>query len=267
MRFVADGTGNTKRGSNVMRKNGGVVSGGLLILLILCCSIFAETAEEILEKVDKNTVVTSASYQAKMVISLGGTMREKEFTGYGKGKESAYMEFISPARDKGTRFLKIGDEMWIYLPEVEKATKIAGHMLRQSMMGSDFSYDDVAENDRLLDLYEAELTGTDTIDGVACYVMELIAKVEEVNYYKRKVWVSEESFIGIREELYAKSGKLLKEITVGEFKKIGSRNYPTRVRMVNKLRKDTYTELIFEDIKLDVSIPSRIFSKSYLERK
>lgn len=253
--------------NNTMSRNERIVWGGLAMLLVIWCPVCAQTAEEILKKVDGNTVVRSARYQAKMLISLGGTVREKEFTGYAQGKKYAYMEFTSPARDKGTRFLKIGDEMWIYLPEVERATKIAGHMLRQSMMGSDFSYDDVAENERLLDLYEAEIIGTDSIDGEVCFALELMAKIEEVTYYKRKVWVSKETFIPLREELYAKSGKLLKEITVGEFEKMGDRNYPTKVTMVNKLRKDTYTELILEDVKLDVSIPSRIFSKSYLERK
>ena len=67
--------------------------------------------------------------------------------------------------------------MWIYFPSVEKATKIAGHMLRQSMMGSDFSYDDVAENERLQDLYEVGLVGTDTVDGKECYTLELTAKL------------------------------------------------------------------------------------------
>jgi outer membrane lipoprotein-sorting protein len=261
------GLGKKRRGSKRMKKNERIVWGGLVILLVICYSVFAQTAEEILEKVDGNTVVGSARYQAKMVISLGGTIREKEFSGYAKGKEFAYMEFTSPARDKGTRFLKIGDEMWIYLPSVEKATKIAGHMLRQSMMGSDFSYDDVAQNERLLDLYEAELVGTDSIDGKACYAVELVAKVKEVSYYSRRIWVTKESYIPLREELFAKSGKLMKEITVSEFEKIGAHNYPTRVKMVNKLRKDTYTELILEEVELDVTIPSKIFSKSYLERK
>jgi outer membrane lipoprotein-sorting protein len=198
---------------------------------------------------------------------MGGTVREKEFIGYAQGKELAYMEFTSPARDKDTRFLKIGSEMWIYLPSVEKATKIAGHMLRQSMMGSDFSYDDVAENERLLDLYEAELVGVDSIDGRECYVLELTAKVEEVTYYSRKVWVTKKSSVPIRAEVYAKSGKLMKEITVSEFQKIGEYNYPTRIKMVNKLRKDTYTELVLEEVELDITIPSKIFTKSYLERK
>ncbi|KPL13367.1 hypothetical protein AMJ74_05365, partial [candidate division WOR_3 bacterium SM1_77] len=144
-----------------------------IIMLVICMS--AQSGRDILERVDDNTVVTSSSYDATMIISLGGTMREKRFTGHAEGKERAYMEFTYPARDKGTRFLKIEDEMWMYLPSVEKATKIAGHMLRQSMMGSDFSYDDIAENEKLIELYDVALSGTDSIAEQECYVLELTA--------------------------------------------------------------------------------------------
>ena len=233
--------------------------------LVLCLS--AQNGKEILQRVDENTVVTTSSYDARMIISLGGTVREKGFTGYGEGKERAYMEFTYPARDKGTRFLKIEDEMWMYLPSVEKATKIAGHMLRQSMMGSDFSYDDIVENEKLIDLYEVELTGTDTIGEEECYVLELTAKVPEITYYSRKLWVDKNRYVTLKAELYAKSGKLMKEITVSEFKDIGQYRFPTSIKMVNKLRRDTYTELLLDDVELDVEIPDRVFTKAYLERK
>ena len=236
-----------------------------IVLLMTCMS--AQSGREILQKVDDNTVVTSSSYDARMVISLGGTIREKRFTGYAEGKERAYMEFTYPARDKGTRFLKIEDEIWMYLPSVEKATKIAGHMLRQSMMGSDFSYDDIVENEKLIELYEVELTGIDSIGTRECYVLELTAKVLDVNYYKRKQWVDKDNYVTLKAELYAKSGKLMREITVSEFEKIGRYRFPTSMRMVNKLRQDTYTELILENIKLDIKIPDRIFTRAYLERK
>jgi outer membrane lipoprotein-sorting protein len=238
-----------------------------IVLVTLCALSFAQTGQEIIEKVDNNTVVESSSYRATMIISLGGTIREKRFIGYAEGKERAYMEFTYPARDKGTRFLKIGDEMWMYLPAVEKATKIAGHMLRQSMMGSDFSYDDIIENAKLIELYKVELTGTDTIDGRNCFVLELTAKVAEISYYSRKMWVDKEMFVPVRVELYAKSGKLMKEVMFSEYRQIQDYKFPTAITMVNKLRKDTYTELMLDDIKLDIQIPDRIFTKAYLERK
>lgn len=240
----------------------------ILIGIILSATyLAAQSGQEILERVDDNTVVTTSKYDAKMIISLGGTIREKRFTGYAESQERAYMEFTYPARDKGTRFLMIEDEMWMYLPAVEKATKIAGHMLRQSMMGSDFSYDDIVENEKLIELYEVELAGTDTIDGNPCHILELTAKVPEITYYSRKIWVDKNRYVTLKAELYAKSGKLMKEIMVSEFESIGQYRFPTSIKMVNKLRQDTYTELILENVKLDIDIPARIFSRAYLERK
>jgi hypothetical protein len=59
----------------------------------------------------------------------------------------------------------------------------------------------------------------------------------------------------------------MKEITISDFERIGRYQYPTEIRMVNKLRKETYTELVLEDVELDIKIPQRIFTKAYLERK
>jgi outer membrane lipoprotein-sorting protein len=140
-------------------------------------------------------------------------------------------------------------------------------MLRQSLMGSDFSYDDMMENNKLKESYDITLSGTDTVNGKNCYLLDLVAKVEDVSYYKRRMWIDSELYITLKSELYAKSGKLMKEIYITDFKKIAGRNYPTRVKMVNKLRKNTYSEMVIEEIKLDVEIPSRYFTKAYLERK
>jgi len=235
--------------------------------LILVSSLFALTGEEIIDRVDNDRTFNSMEYEATMTIVLGSQTREKSFYGYAEGEDRAYMEFTAPARDKGTRFLKLDDEMWLFIPSVEKATKIAGHMLRQSYMGSDFSYDDFTENERFGELYTIDLLGTDTVNNESCHVIELVAKVEEVTYYKRKLWITKTDYIPVKSELYAKSGKLMKEFMVLETKLIGSYNYPVHIRMINKLRKDTYTEMVFHTIKLDVSIPDNIFTKAYLERK
>jgi outer membrane lipoprotein-sorting protein len=140
-------------------------------------------------------------------------------------------------------------------------------MLRQTMMGSDFSYDDMMENKKLKELYDIQLTGSDTAFGKECYVLDLNAKTEEVAYARRKLWIDKESFIPRKVELYAKSGRLLKEIGITDFQRIGDRNYPTRIRMVNKLRQNTYSEMVLTDIQLDAEIPQKTFTKAYLERK
>jgi outer membrane lipoprotein-sorting protein len=238
-----------------------------LVLVALCGPLYALTGEEIIDRVDDDRTFNSMEYEATMTIVLGSQVREKSFYGYAEGEDRAYMEFIAPARDKGTRFLKLEDEMWMFIPAVEKATKIAGHMLRQSYMGSDFSYDDFTENERFGDLYAIELLGTDTVNNESCHVIELVAKVEDVTYYKRKVWITKTDYIPLKSELYAKSGKLMKEFMVLRTEQIGSYNFPVHIKMINKLRKDTYTEMEFHSIVLDVPVGNDIFTKAYLERK
>ncbi|MBN2538039.1 outer membrane lipoprotein-sorting protein [candidate division WOR-3 bacterium] len=249
-----------------MKDEGGRIKTGLLLALLVPVGAFGLTADEIVARLDENTVAGSMRYEAKMTISLGGQVRTKEFRGWGEGADKAYIEFTAPARDRDTRFLKLGDEMWMWLPEVGKSTKLAGHMLRQSLMGSDFSYSDAAGNARLRDDYSAELAGTDTAGGKTTVVLELTALRPDVDYARQRAWVDTAGFIPRRVEYYAASGKLLKEMRVEDFRRIAGRNFPTRVRMVNRLRSDTWTEMEFTEIELDVTVPPGVFDKSYLER-
>jgi len=226
------------------------------------------TAEEIIERVDENLTVESSVAKAKMVIHSPRRTDVKEMIVYSKGRDKAFVEFLSPARDRGTRYLRLGDDMWMYLPSVEKVIRISGHMLRQSMMGSDFSYEDATERSRkLLDSYSCRLVGTEVLGGTDCYVVELEATSRDVTYYRRKVWVDERRFIGLKEELYSRSGKLLKVLTVREVGKFDGRFYPTHLVMEDKLRKGSRTEMILTDLKLNVRVDDAIFSQRNLRRR
>jgi len=238
----------------------------LLIALLVPVVLFGLTAEEIVERLDGNQTFETIRYEAEMTISLGGQVRTKQFEGWGEGEDRAYFEFTAPARDRNTRFLKLGDEMWMWLPRVGKSTKLSGHMLRQSMMGSDFSYSDASGNDALKERYEAELAGTDTLDGREVFVLELVATSEDVDYARQKVWVDTADFIPRKVEYYASSGKLLKEMRVEGFERIAGRNFPTKVRMTNLLRGNTYTLMEFTEVELDADVPDRVLTRAYLER-
>ena len=239
----------------------------LLTVLLLLPAVAEElTAADIIARLDANMTAGTMSYEAELTINLAGQVRTKSFRGYTEGSERSYLEFTAPVRDRNTRFLKLGDEMWMWLPRVGKSTKLAGHMLRQSLMGSDFSYSDAARNDRLLDDYDAGLLGTDSLDGNPVYVLDLVARSREPDYARQKMWVDVTSFAPLRIEYYAGSGKLLKELRVEEVRRIGGRNYPTRIRLVNRLRRDTWTVMEFTRLELDAAIPGEVFTRSYLER-
>lgn len=226
-----------------------------------------ENAAEIIKKVDYNQAPGSVIYDAQMVIHQKDRVDTKVMKLYGEGQEKSFATFLSPPRDKGTSMLRLGDNLWMYLPSAEKTIKISGHMLRQSFMGSDLSYSDSTERMKLLERYDATVTGTESMDGRAVYVLELKAKQADANYYIRKMWIDQERYVMLKQEMYAKSGKLLKILYASDIRQIGNRFFITKTRMEDKLKKNTYTEMIFTDIKLDESIPASVFTMQNLERK
>jgi len=217
------------------------------------------TAEEIINKRDNNEYFDSVRIEAEMIIVSGGRKITKTMIALSDKKDSL-VEFTNP-QDRGTKFLKRENDLWMFFPDAEDIVKISGHMLNQGMMGSDFSYQDIMESDKLTDLYDFKIIGEEEIDGRPCYVLEGVAREGvKVSYYRRVSWVDKERFIGLKEELYAQSGKLLKETKLNEVREIEGRWIPVDSVMENKLRKDTYTGFKIVQIDFNPEIPEGTFS-------
>jgi outer membrane lipoprotein-sorting protein len=239
---------------------------------------YAITGEEIIKRVDANMTFKTARTESKMVIHVDNDVREKTMLSYDKGRDTGYAEFLSPARDKGVKYLKIEDNMWMYLPSVDKIIKISGAMLRQSMMGSDFSYEDALESTKLLEKYSANLVSEETVPVTfkeegklvtkqrLCYVVDLVAKVKEITYYRRMVWVDKTLFVPVKEDLFAMSGKKLKEMTMGDILKFGSRYYPMYMTMSNLLRQNSRTEMYTTKAQFDIPVDPAFFTQAKLTK-
>ena len=94
--------------------------------------------------------------------------------------------------------------------------------------------------------------------------VQLEAKTDDVTYQVRKIWMDEEKYIPLREELYAKSGKLLKKTELYDFKRVQNRWFPGRMVFKDMLKKGDGTEFIIEEITFDTDIPEHIFTKASL---
>ena len=236
---------------------------GIIISLLFSCLIVVTaaemTAEEIINKRDDNEYFETAQMEAEMIIASGSRIITKTMVAL-TDKQNSLVEFTN-SQDRGTKFLKREDDLWMFFPDAEEIIKISGHMLNQGMMGSDFSYQDVMESDKLTDLYDFKIIGEEEFDSRPCYVLEGIAREGvKVSYYRRVSWVDKERFIGLKEELYAQSGRILKETKVNKIEEIEGRWVPTNSVMENKLRKDTYTEFTITQIKFNLEIPEETFT-------
>ncbi|MEN8154901.1 MAG: outer membrane lipoprotein-sorting protein [Acidobacteriota bacterium] len=238
------------------------------LILLLPVFIFSQNELkpfEILEKIDENMVYKSAYTEIDMIISIKNRKIIKKMSSYSVGNNKSFIEFLSPARDKGTKMLKLDDIIKIYYPSAERVMRLSGHMLRRSMMGSDFSYEDMTEKSKkLFEEYSGKRLGDEKINGRNCYVILLTSKIKKQTYFTRKIWVDEERFIGLKEELYAKSGKLLKILKVEDIKFFKNRYYPTTVILEDKLRKNSSTRMELKKIEFDIKIPESTFMERNL---
>ena len=240
----------------------------LAILIISLNLMFAAqlTGKQILEKVDVNYKSTNQVVETKMVVHSRRGARTMRARSYVVGRDKAYTEYLAPARDKGTKMLKLENELWIYSPQSDRIIKIAGHMLKQSAMGSDLSYEDMLEEDTLADLYDATVIGRELFNSRDCYKLELIATKKDLSYHKRIVLVDKERFLPLVEERYAKSGKLLKKSSIEEVFKVANRWYPKKMVFKDMLKDGKGTEYYIEDIKFNQNIPKSKFTKASLRR-
>lgn len=241
----------------------------LLISTILLLFSFQTTYPdplEILKKVDENLISKNRIVESKMVINGRRKSRTVVSKGYAEGDDKSFTEYLAPDREKGTKMLKLEDRLWIYSPSTDRTIQLSGHMLRQSVMGSDLSYEDMMEDRELTDLYDAKVTSEETLDDKKTWVLELTAKVEDVSYAKRKMWIDQERYVPLKEELFAKSGQLLKKTSMSEIEQIDGRWYPKKVNYKDMLKSGNGTDFVVVDIEFDVDIPEYLFSKAALKK-
>ncbi len=240
----------------------------LLLILIMISVLGAgqvpPTGEEILRRVDANIGSDNKISIAEMIIHTKRGSRSMKSKSWMMGEEKSFSEYLAPAREKGTKMLKLEDELWMYIPSTDRTIKISGHMMRQSVMGSDLSYEDMMEDPQLLNYYEANVIGEETLLDRDCWVLELTAKVEDIAYHARKIWVDKERYVSLREDRFAKSGKLLKTFEAKDVKRIQNRWMPTHMVFKDVLKGGEGTEFILESIEFNASIPEILFTKASL---
>ena len=239
---------------------------GLLLMIPSIGMAQNPSGEAILEKVDENQVAQNRKIVYEMVIHGRRGGRTLKAQSWIEGADRSFTEYLGPAREKGTKMLKLEDQLWTYSPSTDRTIKISGHMLRQSVMGSDLSYEDMMEDRHLLKLYDAEVVGEETFVERPCWVLKLTAKEKDVAYHSRDVWIDQERYLALKENRYAKSGKLLKTTEVKSVIKEGDRWVGEKVVFKDELKSGKGTEFIIESVEFDIDIPEYIFSKAALRK-
>jgi outer membrane lipoprotein-sorting protein len=219
--------------------------------------------------VDDNEVYTTLQYEGDMIIEYQNRRYVKNMRAWARGNEDSFIEFTNP-EDRGTKYLKKGARLYVYSPDTEEVMLISGHMLKESMMGSDLSYEDTIENEKLSARYDPVISGSETRNsngvGRDCWVLDLTAKKRTESYPKQKLWIDKENGDCLHYELFALSGAKLKEYNLNKIEVFGGRRYPVEIEIRDLLRKNSKTTMIMRSVIMDRPIADSVFSQRNLER-
>jgi len=239
----------------------------ILILIFLSSALLhAQNAEAILSKVDANMTSSNRVFESSMTIQGKRNSRTITSKTYAAGNKQSFTEYLSPASEKGTKMLKLEKQLWVYSASTDRTIQLSGHMLRQSVMGSDLSYEDMMDDRKLTEVYESKVVGEEMLGDRKVYVLELTAKVADVAYYRQRIWVDTEHYVPLKQEMYAKGGKMLKQTEMKDVTKIQNRWFPLTIVYKDMLKQGDGTVFKISTIAFDQEIPSFIFTKAALKQ-
>src|SRR3989454_341253 len=252
--------GTRRRGVVSMFLLEGFVLGVLgAVALVLVSSARADEATDLVREADRARrpadsfvwKISITSQEAKKAPSVDG------FEVFVKGGGRVFVKFVAPPRNVGRSLLALGRDLWIYLPDAGKPVRIP---FSQRLVGQ-VANGDIARADYAGD-YDATLAGEESVDGVACHVLDLKAKSKEVTYSAIKYWVSKEGRRPVKAEFYAATGTLLKTGLFDNFKDVGGHRLATRLTLTDAIRKDRSEEHTSE-----LQSPCNLVCRLLLEKK
>jgi outer membrane lipoprotein-sorting protein len=250
--------------------------GGFLSFLICCVFVNVAIADSSHGKEDARVIVEkafdywrglSSTSRFSMTIHRPDFERTMVLRGWTKGRQDALFFVDEPAKDAGNGSLKKGRDMWSYNPKINRAIKLPPSMMSQSWMGSDFSNDDLAKSDTIIDDYLHTLVNSEEREGIRVYTIESVAKEDAPVVWGKQVMVIREDGILLEQSFYDEDMELVKQMQAEQIEELGGRLFPKIWTMQRIDEDDRYTRMVYLDLSFDEDLDDRIFTLSSLKTK
>lgn len=237
----------------------------LSLLLSLPILLFSQTADltakEIVQRSDDKLRGESSRAQFRMEIVRPDWSREIRMKAWSLGDEYSLIVVTDPPREEGTGFLKRDNELWNWQPTIDRVIKLPPSMMMQSWMGSDFTNDDLIRESSVVEDYEHELLGEDTIDERNCFKIQMTPKPEASVVWGRVItWIDTADFMQLKAEFYDEDDYLVNTLYGKEVKILGGKLLPSIMEMIPAEEKGHKTVVEYLDLVFDVDVSESFFS-------
>lgn len=237
----------------------------LTLWLIGAMLLFASEAEEIIKKVEDNFRGENVYMKMKMVITSERSQRTVEVESWAEGKKKSFMKILYPPRDQGITFLKLDQQLWQYVPKIERIVKIPPSMMLQSWMGSDFTNDDMVKESSISDDYDAKILKK---EGDVVTIALTPKPDAAVVWGKIVSEIDTGNDTQVHDVFYDDFGKEVREMFYGEVKTFNGHHIPTvmRIKPLEKGKGKNESRVILSDVVYDQGVSDSYFTKQALKR-
>ncbi|MDQ7054379.1 MAG: outer membrane lipoprotein-sorting protein [candidate division KSB1 bacterium] len=239
----------------------------MLIFVVRANALAEDRAMEIIRRADELLRGKTQQGTYRMIVIRPEWQRSMRFKFWSEGTEKSFILILEPAKEKGITFLKINNEMWNYIPRINRIIKIPPSMMLQSWMGSDFTNDDLVKESNVVEDYEHRFLGEEKLDGDLAYKIELTPKPEAAVVWGKIIeWIRKKDYVPLRADYYNERGERIRTMLFKEIKRMGGRTIPTRMELLNEKKPGNRTVLVLENVVFDRPIRKSVFTMTFLKR-
>ncbi|MBU1657846.1 outer membrane lipoprotein-sorting protein [bacterium] len=235
----------------------------ILFLFLSASLLFSDEAHDIMNKLDENMRGQNIYIQMSMKIVSFGHERTMKMQSYSQGTKKSFVKVIYPPKDKGITFLSLDNQMWQYVPRIERIIKIPPSMMLQNWMGSNITNDDIVKQSSVVEDYEPKIIKK---EGVVVTI-ELTPKEDAAVVWGKIITnINTSTYTSDKDIFYDEEGQEVRVFLYDKVKKFGKYHIPTYWKIQPSDKKENYTEIILEDVEYDMNISEQYFQKSALKR-
>jgi len=236
------------------------------VFLAFTSTLYAQDAKDIVRLANEAYRGKTSVTQFTMKIVRPKWERSYTIKSWSKGDNLSLALILTPAKDKGQAFLKRGNDLWNWMPTLNRMIKMPPSMMSQGWMGSDVSNDDMMRQSSLVDDYDQRIVKTETIDGRECWNIILTPKpTSNVMWGKIVLWISKKGYLIMKQEYYDEDGTLAHTENCSEVKTMDKREITSKIEIIPAENPSQKTILSIDNIIFDRPIDDSFFSEQTMK--
>ncbi len=239
----------------------------LLFISLSFLSTYSQDASEIVKKADRKMRGNSSYSEIIIKIIRPNWQKEMHMKMWTKGDDYSVSLITYPPKEKGIVFLKRKNELWNYVPSIEKRIKLPPSMMMQSWMGTDMTNDDLVKQSSISKDYSHKIIGEEIVEGLPAWKIMLTPKENAaVVWGKILVWIDKKDYMQLKAEFYDEDNFLVNKMLASDPQIFDGRKLPSKIAFVPVDKPGNKTLIIYKKLLFDLPIPDKYFTLNYMKR-